>query len=364
MNFVAQGVGRGRSMAGTRPRRMARPFAALCGVTTTAALTLAGCSDSSTKDASTGLPEPKPGKLATFSLAGLSSKYDLNYATDPYGSRQLASDQSGNVYLMKQDVGTAMDIILKMTPHGAVSKVARIPSLGIDGSIAVAPDGELLVGGYKGLFRVDRHAKVRPVNAPRFKHPNPIGARPDGSMVVKDEHALWSLKGTHKTRLYTFPKKSGTPAATVDATGTIYTDAGSTLKHMLVLAPGHGPRALSVRGNIPGTKTPISSQTAITMTPARGGGLYAQANTSPTKAAKFAYIVRVRPSGSATVLARGTMDSTNAGCKSGKHYPALNTPCPMPWFVVQSGKRLLVMGSPKDNGGDHLPAFALRAVTK
>lgn len=339
-------------MASKRPLRRIRPFIALCGITT-AALALAGCSDSSTDNM--GLPDPQVGKVATFSLAELNSKYDLNYATDPYVARQLASDHFGNVYLMDQDIGTATDIILKMTPHGAVSKVARIPYVGIDGSIAVEPGRGFLVGGYRGLFRVDHRGKFRPVNVPRFKHPQPIGARPDGSVIVKDEHALWNLKGTRKTRLYTFPKKSGTPTTIVDATGTIYTDAGGTLKNMLVLAPGHGPRALPLRGNIPGTKAPISSQTAITMSPAHGGGLYAQANTSPTKATKFAYIVRVRPSGSATVLASGTMDSTNAGCKIGKQYPALNTPCGMPWFVIESGRRLLVMGNTDDG-----PAFALR----
>lgn len=350
-NFPGKATRQGRSIPGSSSRRTVQLHTTLCSLT--AAVALAGCSNDAPKDA--GLPTPTHGKVTTFSLARVSTAHDLTDAADPYSSLQPASDQSGNVYLAT-NFGRKADI-LKVTPRGTVSKFALIPAYGGGGSIAIAGNGGLLVGSGTDLFRVDRHGTYSSVDTPRFKHPRPIGAQPDGSMIVQDNDALWSLKGTRKTKLYTYPKESGKPSTAVDATGTIYTDTGSTLKDMLVLAPGHKPRALHVHGVLPGTKTPISSQTAITVAPAPGGGLYAQANTAPTSGeSKFAYIVRVRPSGAATVLARGTMDSSNPGCKTGKQYPALNTPCAMPWYVVQSGNRLLAMGTGTTY---YTPAFAL-----
>ncbi|WP_157880114.1 hypothetical protein [Streptomyces natalensis] len=328
---------------------------------------LTGCSGGTPTKKSVGIPSPKPDRVATFDLSTLSSTHDVNDATSDYMHGHVISDRSGNVYMLDaSDTGLG---ILKMAPSGTVSGFSRIRDARWATGMAATPDGGILIGGSDGdtdqLYRVDRDGKATSVDTPEFHHPNPIGARPDGSMVVLDGKTLWSLKGTRKTRLHTLPQEPPNGSITVDATGTVYAEKGASLKDLLVLAPGHSPRTVSPRGSIPGTNSPVSSLSAITMSPASGGGLYAKAVRDTNKGPSgHAYVVHVRASGATTVLARGTMNKENLSCKSGRQYPSLNVPCAMPWFVVQSGQRVLVMGSVTGAGTHHIPAFALRTDTK
>lgn len=326
------------------------------------AFTLAGCSGGGEAEGGGfAMPTPSAGKVATFSLAKLSTKYDVNQATDDHDMSQVASDASGNVYMLSGP-GPEADV-LRMTSGGTVRKVARLHH--VNGVLGIAPvgNGELVVGGSGGLYRVDRHGTAERLNTRPLKHPVPIGTRPDGSVVVVDGGTVWSFKGAAAKKLYEDHTGMNFRRGAVDATGTVYVASGSSLKGTLVLAPGRKPRAASPRGTVPGTHTPVSALVVQSMTAAHGGGYYAKVVSDPDLGSLTPYVVRVGPTGSAIVLAQGTLEKSNPSCDTGKQYPALKTPCLMPWFVVQSGKRVLVMGNPTDDGS-RIPAFAIRADTK
>ncbi|MFE6739057.1 SMP-30/gluconolactonase/LRE family protein [Streptomyces tubercidicus] len=307
------------------------------------------------------MPLPPAGKVATFSLAKLSTKYDVDQATGNQDMSQAASDASGNVYMLSGS-GPEADV-LRMTPGGTVRKVARLGHVtGVRG-IAPVGNGDLVVGGFGGLYRVDRHGTAERLNTRPLTHPAPIGTRPDGSVVVVDGGTVWSFKGAAATKLYEDHTGMNFWRGAVDATGAVYIASGGSLKGTLVLAPGRKPRAVAPRGTVPGTHTPLSALVVQSMTAAQGGGYYAKVVTDPDGDSLTPYVVRVGPTGSGTVLARGTLGKSSPSCVAGKQYPALTTQCRMPWFVVQSGKRLLVMGSPSPDGS-RIPAFAIRADTK
>ncbi|WP_406137392.1 hypothetical protein [Streptomyces sp. NBC_01089] len=329
------------------------------------ALSVAGCSGGGGHH-NPGIPEPKPGKVAPFSLAKLNTKYDVGHAASGASSSFVAGDRSGDVYAMNTVGGSPVDV-LRMTPGGTVSRFARVDleDKEVTG-MNTAPDGGLLIGRAGGLIQVDQHGGAEALpTAHRFRRPVPVGARPDGSAVIVDQDAVWSLKDGRATKLHSLPKAKDPVAYTgsVDAHGTVYVQTGA-ITNLLVLEPGQKPRTLALHGRVPGSG-PLSSLTAFSMNPARGGGFYAQLGPNPGSAVgntEAGALVHVAPSGSLTVLAGGTAQKAGpASCAPGKQYPAVNTPCVLPWFVVQSGNRVLAIGSAVPSPDSPLLALALRA---
>ncbi|MDF9814421.1 hypothetical protein [Streptomyces sp. SPB162] len=322
-------------------------------------LLLDGCTGGGTAPAGPSLPDPEPGKVASFALEGLSTEYDLGEAVSSgTDGSYVASDSSGNVYMMNGSDSPAD--VLRMTPQGQVTRFARIASLKYATGMAATPDGGLLLGITGGLIRVDRHGTPTPAQTSHhFDSPTPIGARPDGSVIVVDDGRVWSLKGGGVTLLYGKPGTSG-GRGTVDSSGTVYVQpaAGDMFGDMIVLPLGKAPYRLRISGNLPGSSTPISGLVPATLTAARGGGFYAMVTNGPQSPTYAAYVIRVRGA-TATAVAKGSSQGT---CAVGEQYPALDNRCTMPWFVTQSGNRVLVIGS-NTMSGKSVPALAIRADT-
>ncbi|WP_406135568.1 hypothetical protein [Streptomyces sp. NBC_01089] len=257
--------------------------------------------------------------------------------------------------------------VLRITPNGNVSQFARIKPTDqkrVGSGMATTPDRGLIMGGGTGLIQVNRRGIATHLNTTHhFESPNPIGVRPDGSVIILDRDQTWSLKGSKVTKLYTSP--NSVTAGIVDAKGTVYLQ-GDTFADMHVLAIGKNPRALTLRGNIPGSKVPLSNLTALTMAAAHDGGLYAKTVKDPSKgpSGPSAYVMHLAPSGDVVVIAKGTLENGHASCKAGKMFPALNAPCQIPWFVVQSGDQVLAMGNPSTLTGPPAPALSIRAYEK
>lgn len=320
---------------------------------------LIGCSGNGGTHTSSGLPDPAPGTVAAFDLNTLSSHYDLNRAVSDIPSlSHVASDRAGNAYLM--DSGSRQPIdILRMTPTGTVSRFASIASDPTTLGLAVLQGGVLAVGRVGGLLRVDGHGtRTALPTGHRFAHPDPIGARPDGSLVVLDAGRVWSVKNGHTTALAGKPSTSGI-TGTVDGSGTTYALMdGKTIDDMLAIPPGKPPQALNVTGHVPGGSTPISALHLLTIAPANDDGFYAAVeNTQETTS----YLVHVHGT-TAQVLARASDQGVSAkGCRAGRHYPALDNPCVMPWFAVPLGKRILLIGQTNDTVPT--PALALNTTS-
>lgn len=337
------------SRARTRTIRTFLPAAA-------AAMLLGGCSGGDTTHVGFSLPSPEPGKVTSFDIDQLSTRYHINDVIDGggYGS-YVTADGSGNVYMVNGD-NSPVDI-LRMTTGGDVSRFARIASLSAVRGMTHMPDGDLLIGQAGGLMRVDRHGTASPLQTSHhFDYPSPVGVRADGEVIVLDGGSVWSLKDGNVSRLYGSFGSSGGRGA-VDQSGTAYIQPqnGSTFAGMFVLAPGTEPHELQISGSLPGSQVPISGLTPLSLTAAPGGGFYAMA----TKASDTTKVYAVYVQGAnATVLAEGSTKNT---CPANKQYPALDNPCTMPWFVVQSGKRVLAMGS---STGQPLPALVISAPAK
>jgi hypothetical protein len=325
-----------------------------------AALTLPLTACSAGDHAHAALPNPEQGKVISFALGKLSTHYDINYAVAGSAwSSSLAWDRSGNVYMT--NASRYFDI-LRMTPQGKVSRFAHISYPTVARGMAATPDGGVVIGGDSGLIQVNSKGAFGPVQTShQFVDPRPIGARPDGSVIILDGRSVWALKDGKATSLY---GKSGGPQegpGTVDAAGTAYVQpTGQTLADMLVLSPGKAPYRLRISGNLPGSRVPLSQLSPSTLAPARDGGFYAMATYSIGNSANYTYyVIHVRKT-TGTVLIKATHDRT---CPAGKQYPALDSPCTMPWFVTQMGDRVLVMGS-NTMSGKTVPALTVRGDTK
>jgi hypothetical protein len=321
-------------------------------------LPLSGCSTDSHKTP-VAIPDPAPGKVTAFGLGKLSTRYDVNDAVDgTSNATNLAWDRSGNVYLM--NASGEFDV-LRMTPQGHVSRFARVSWSSAQGMVAT-PDGGLLIGGSSGLLRVFKTGASAPLQTShQFGDPRPIGVRPDGSVMLLDGRSVWILKDDKATLLSSEHGGVYAVLGTVDASGTAYVKLkGDTLADMLVMPTGKAPYRLRISGNVPGTHIPISTLTPMTLAPAHGGGFYSMAVSGPDKSGHYKpYVIHVQKT-KATVLIKRTGDRL---CPTGKQYPALDSPCTMPWFVTQLGDHVMVMGS-NTMSGKPLPALVVQPDTK
>ncbi|MFG2722957.1 hypothetical protein ACGFW5_32350 [Streptomyces sp. NPDC048416] len=300
------------------------------------------------------------GKVAAFALSEVSTEYDLNRASS-ITSGHVASDGKGNVFLA--DGFKTPDIpILRMTPDGKVSQFAKVTTSSADSGFAVAPDGSLVTGGNDGLSRVRPGGTATPIPSTHpFTRPEPIGVRPDGTVIVTEDSSVWSVKDGKADEILAFPAEQGRARATVTANGTVYATNGR-LPDLHVLAPGQAPKTVTVHGTLPGAGTPLSETAFEGMTQAGDGGVYARVLKDPQKGpAGFVYLVHIDPAGALTVMARGSEEAKS--CPAGQ-YPALDNPCQLPWFLARSGDQLLALGSVVDPEHKPTPALAIRATFK
>lgn len=302
---------------------------------------LLGCSSSGDKHHEAGLPQPAPGKVAAFDLNTLSVQDDADRVlADTPSLSHVASDTAGDVYLM--DTSDDTPNILRLTSKGIVSRFAPVPSGSTPVGMAVTAPNVLAIGRKGGLLRVDGHGTTAWSTGHRFAYPDPIGSRPDGSLVVLDADRVWSVKDGRTTVLAGAPSKAGS-LGTVDGSGTTYALLnGTTIGDLQVIPPGKPAYPLHVSGLAPGTQAPVSALTLRTIAPAGSDGFYAVADNA---AGTTSYLVHVRDT-KAEVLAQTRLshDEFAKGCAIGKQYDALDNPCTMPWFALPFGNRILLLG--------------------
>jgi hypothetical protein len=323
-------------------------------------LSLGSCSNGKS-ESSQGIPVAEPGKVAAFALGKVSTKYDLD-GTAVTQSGHVTSDRAGNVYLANDSNSPFMPI-LRMTPDGKVSQFAKVKESHANSGLAAAPDGSLVTGGGDGLLQVSTKGAVTSLESThRFKLPEPIGVRPDGTVIVIDGDSMWSLKDGKADEIFTFPANQSRVRGVVTADGTIYV-SNSRLANLQVIAPGRPPKTVTVQGSLPGASAPLSDMAFMDMTPAGDGGLYAKVQRDPQKGGGGSvYIAHIDPSGALTAMARGS--EQGKPCEAGQQYPALDNPCVMPWFIARSGDQVLVLGYVDDPERTPPPALTIRATYK
>ncbi|MFJ8308937.1 MULTISPECIES: hypothetical protein [unclassified Streptomyces] len=323
-------------------------------------LALGSCSDGKT-ESGPRIPVAEPEKVAAFALSKVSTEYDLDQ-TASIESGHVASDRTGNVFLADDSDSPVMPI-LRVTPDGKVSQFAKVKTRSADSGLAAAPDGSLVTGGHDGLSRVSSEGAVTSLPSTHtFDLPEPIGVRPDGTIIVTENYSVWSLKDGKADEIFSFPANQGASHGTVAADGTVYATNGR-LSNLQVLAPGRPPKTLTVRGSLPGAGMPLSDMAFEGMTPAGDGGLYARVLKDPQKGpSTYVYLVHIDPSGALTAMARGFEEAKP--CPAGQQYPALDNPCELPWFLARSGDQLLALGSVVGRVHTPPPALAMRATYK
>ncbi|MFI0939546.1 hypothetical protein [Streptomyces sp. NPDC021020] len=342
-------------MARSRKGRAGRA-AALGAVV--AGLVLGGCSGGGHKGAE-GLPDPAAGTVAAFDLDGLGGGFPLQRDVSdlPYGSH-VAAGRGGAGYVAHRTASDGSTEILRLTSQGEVSRFASLgPGPTVFGLTAL-PDGSLAVGRGATLLRVT--GKGAPAALPadhRFTGPVPIGARPDGSLVVLDAGQVWSVRDGHTSALTDAAGADGLGPGAVDGAGTAYVvPAGKNrLDAVRVVPPAGGTHALRVTGHLPGGSAPVSGLEVYTLAGA-ADGFYATAGTPDGTAT---YLIRVHGT-AADVLAAFGAPAEAATCAAGHHYPALGNPCVMPYFALPLGDRVLLVG--QSDGRAAGPALAVRAA--
>ena len=317
-----------------------------------------GCSgDGGSKTTPTGLPTPASGNIAAFNLSALSKKYDLN-KTVVLSWSLIASDRSGNVYMV--DWSLDHPDVMRMTPHGVVSRYAKVGFRVGDSGMVVRSDGSVVFGesttSTDELPVVNRNGAETEIKiSPEYKNAQPIGERPDGSLVISESGNIWSLKDGRATRLY-HQSQPINKYAVMDPSGTVYA-LPENLGDILAIPVNSKPYHVRVSGQVPGTDTAITSLLPADLAPASSGGFYTLAeNKSNTEFS----VIHVQGS-QATVLAKLRAKHS---CLPGKQYPALANSCDPQAYIVQSGDRVLLMGNLTiHNSRAAEPALALRAAS-
>ncbi len=356
-------------MASSRTRSGQFVWATVC-CATLLALSLSACSSSHTKNnAATGIPTPKSGVVAAFSLP--TGHRAAQAADDPLFGEATA-DRSGNIYMT---AGTArVNKIVRLSPVGKATSLS-IPGPADGGSSPIAgmtttPDGDLLVGRPKNIYRVTPNGKTKEVIKTKVSNPSPMGVRPDGSIVVEGDGSLWSIAHGTTSLLFKGSASDAEDLATVrgklrgavDTSGTVYAAVGMHFPDMVVIPRGKKPHRWALRGNVPGTSVPLSTLTPLTLAQAHDGGVYILAASGfPTSNHSSGYVLFIKDN-AVKLLAKAPFKGDSLACRPGKEYSVHHIPCSLPWYVVQSGKRVLLLGDHKSDS--RIVPLALRADTK
>ena len=340
---------------GSRPSSRAVRF--LASSTLFLAL-VTGCSGGGGgKAAPSGLPAPAMGKVAAFDLSALSKKYDLNKTVVLMWSL-VASDRAGNVYML--DWSLEHPDVMRMTPQGVVSRYVKVDFRVGAAGMVVRTDGSVVFGESPtstGEFPVVNRDGTETVLkiSPEYRNAQPIGERPDGSLIISEGGNIWSLKGGKATQLY-HQSQPIDKYAVVDPSGTVYV-VPENLGDILAIPIGTKPYHVHVSGKVPGTDTAITSLLPADLTPASAGGFYTLAENKANTEFSVVHVQGAK----ATVLAKLQIKRT---CLPGKQYPALANTCGAQAYIVQSGDRVLLLGNLTiHNSTPAEPALALKAAS-
>ncbi|UQA93728.1 SMP-30/gluconolactonase/LRE family protein [Streptomyces halobius] len=355
-------------MASRRIRSALTVRAAVC-CTSVLVLSLSACtSDSAKKNAPIGIPTPKLGKVVPFNLT--TEHHATQAAGDPLFG-EITAGRSGDFYMSAET--TRVNGIVRVSSDG---KATSLPAPGpaddspqISG-MTTTPDGDLLVGKKRNIYRLTPSGKTKAVIKTNIADPGPMGVRPDGAIVIESEGSLWSIAHGKTSLLYKGSVSDEENLATLrgklrgalDTSGTVYAAVGRYLPDIVVIPQGKKPHRWGLRGNVPGTSVPLSTLTPLTLAQAHDGGVYILAATGfPTSHHSTGYVLYVKDD-TVKLATKAPFTGKSNSCSPGKEYSVDHVPCILPWYVVESGNRLLLLGNHKADS--RVVPLALRAVTK
>ncbi|MDF2258415.1 hypothetical protein [Streptantibioticus ferralitis] len=302
-----------------------------------------------------GIPTPKPGRAVAFNLT---AEHHAEQVANPFG--QLTADRSGNIYMAANTtvdgIANIAGDIVRLSPDGAATSFA-VPGLSDPSSsfpvagMTTTPDGDLLIGRDKNIYRLSSNGRVKAVIETDVPHPNPLGVRADGSIVVAHEGSLWSVANGKTSLLYKGDPDEARGIATdrgairgvADSSGTVYAAVGRYLPDVVVIPQGQGPHRWGLSGNVPGTSVGLSSLTPVSLAQSQDGGVYVLAASDFTTGHSTGYVLHVRD-GKVQLLLKAAFTGVSDSCSPGQEYSLDHIPCALPWYVVQSGSRVLLLG--------------------
>ncbi|MFI0938882.1 hypothetical protein [Streptomyces sp. NPDC021020] len=188
----------------------------------------------------------------------------------------------------------------------------------------------------------------------------PFGRRPDGTLLVSDEEAVWALKDGTLTRLYLYPDNGGhegddgpteyvITSNALDGAGNAYVGPnnndgdghGRDLDRIRIVRPDATSAPLALPAKIPGIPYANSDLTVVSMAGGDGESVYV--NTTAER--KDEYLLRISR-GSVTVLAHHRVTDGkrfHTDCTAHQPMQAREIPCALPETIAyRNGK--LVMG--------------------
>lgn len=307
------------------------------------------------------------------------------------GSRLSANELPGAMYLAPDGTLTVYsNALYTVSPDRTVTTRWQPAAGQYGGGLAALPGGAFAYGARGRVYRRDAEGRTTPLAGAEqtgdpVKHsvlprtapaagyrfygvPTPFGVRPDGTLLVSDEEAVWALKDGTLTLLYAYPGDSRSAgeaprayaqtANTVDGDGNAYVGVanndyeggGPRLDQVRVLRPDGTSAPLALPAKLPGVGHAAADLVVTSMAGGDGESVYVGAvwNSPEEVENEDDYLLRVRH-GAVTVLAhhhsaRG--DATNPPDTCTHHMPMQGPelPCALPWVVAYSHGRLVMGG--------------------
>lgn len=184
----------------------------------------------------------------------------------------------------------------------------------------------------------------------------PIGTVHDGSLILADGNALWSLHSGKLTRLYQHHaiKVAGTDRPSVTAAGSTVSSDGriyllpaapkATLKDAVVISTAGGTGRLDLPDTIKGIPGKPGDLTPLWLASDGGNGVYVHAYSSTDRGnTQGEFVLHVHEKRGELVAASHTQGSPET-CAVSKPVDAKNFPCPLPWAITYQPRRLVMAG--------------------
>jgi hypothetical protein len=229
---------------------------------------------------------------------------------------------------------------------------------GEDGQVlAIAPDGRITeLAGTAGQFRSMTATVPKSAAAVGFRFTRgvaPLGVEKDGTVIIADGGAVWSLSSERLTRRYWgAPVKSAAEyqapflgaQSTADPDGTVFLAPRAntaTLGDVVVLSgDGQPPHKLTLLARVPGLSVATTDLAISALAGDGADGIYA--NVFRTKGTG-SYILHVHGD-QVDVVASTTATAASATCKAQKSVPARDFPCPFPGGIAYRAGHVYLAG--------------------
>ncbi|WP_103888738.1 NHL repeat-containing protein [Actinacidiphila yanglinensis] len=223
--------------------------------------------------------------------------------------------------------------------------------------VAVAPSGRLTVlAGTAGHLRSLTASLANSAPATGFRLTNeatPLAVEKDGTVVIADGNAVWSLANGRLTLRYRqAPEKDpqgyvstfngSTSAADPDGTAFLAPITPHTLTDVVVL-PGDGraPHKLELPAHVSGVKVPTAQLAPASLAGDGANGVYV---TTYDANKRGAYVLHVHD-GRADLVAASTASAASATCDVHKAVAARDFPCYFPTGIAYHSGHVYLAGN-------------------